>query len=476
MVTIVLLIGVLNFGIGFALAVYLRHSPNVELFMPRFGPLGLHVPLPRISLRKWCARREASEIVASATDATNTIAAFDEQLDGPLEASTQSQEDSPPVSKPDGRSLDELLAATAALVDSVAAEFGPSHPARGARRVPKVLDELMADAKRYRGELLSLEDQLRVRLTNTDEQPLDVLLAHYQRVNSEWSRRLFADATCLQAAQDQQTDERSTVRAVEDFLYDQAARIAEVCTHCEPLGLAEVRAECRRLLRDVCTLTELAHALRDQLLDGKRQLNGGVGVATAATIDELTGLRNLIGLEAWLTKWCGTVDASSAVVPPAVAAIVDIDRFRLVNERIGHRGCDQMLTALARLFEDLFPHDEVPSIMASIGGAKFVFVWESRSVADATASVERIRQSLEAATFDCGEMECTATLSGAVCSVAAETSTTALLRRLQTALVTAKRAGRNRTCAEAKTGLQIVTPMRMEIAGQTLTLPLGVAI
>ncbi len=84
-----------------------------------------------------------------------------------------------------------------------------------------------------------------------------------------------------------------------------------------------------------------------------------------ATHDVLTGLANRAALLAEITS--RMVESEE----PAMVAFVDLDRFRVINESLGHRGGDDLLVQVAtRLTERLGPGE----LLGRLGGDEFVVV------------------------------------------------------------------------------------------------------
>lgn len=92
----------------------------------------------------------------------------------------------------------------------------------------------------------------------------------------------------------------------------------------------------------------------------ERNLKLAAGFRALAMSDALTGALNRRGLFDW---------AERADDPPAVIAVVDVDRFKEINDRHGHRVGDAALIAVADLLRGLAGGD---GVVARTGGDEFV--------------------------------------------------------------------------------------------------------
>jgi diguanylate cyclase (GGDEF)-like protein len=121
---------------------------------------------------------------------------------------------------------------------------------------------------------------------------------------------------------------------------------------------------------------------------------------------------------------------------------LDVDRFKLVNDSLGHMAGDRLLVAIAqRLEESLRPVDTV----ARLGGDEFAVILDGvREPREATVVAERIQKALHLP-FDAGSQEVYATVSTGISHFgAAYQKSEDLLRDADTAMYRAKSLGRDR--------------------------------
>lgn len=157
-----------------------------------------------------------------------------------------------------------------------------------------------------------------------------------------------------------------------------------------------------------------------------------------AATDPLTGLPNH-----------GTFhDALAAAVAAARASgrrlslvILDVDRFRSVNEQHGHPVGDAALRGIAARLRASVREGEA---LGRIGGEEFAWLLPGAGAAEARHAAERVRRAVESAPLlPCGRV----TVSAGVCDLAAAGgSADRLLQLADDALYEAKRLGRNRVC------------------------------
>jgi diguanylate cyclase (GGDEF)-like protein len=176
------------------------------------------------------------------------------------------------------------------------------------------------------------------------------------------------------------------------------------------------------------SIQALVASLRDREAEREELL---ARLREQAATDELTGLANLRGWNRGLAT--GLARARRTGEPVAVA-LLDLDRFKAINDTRGHAAGDALLRAVATALEDeLRPGD----VLARIGGDEFGLLLPGCSAQVAAATAERLATALpDGHTFSAGVAEWDGI----------ETPQE-LAERADSALYSAKAGGRDQVCA-----------------------------
>ncbi len=180
--------------------------------------------------------------------------------------------------------------------------------------------------------------------------------------------------------------------------------------------------------------TQIANAY-DQIRQQSNQLMSFTEVRT----DPLTGISNRRALEEALGSQFALMCRYKILFS---VAIFDIDHFKRVNDEMGHLQGDQILQKVARLLDESVRETDV---LARYGGEEFVIIMPQTSLDGACIFAERLRQKMA------DEMEIT--ISGGVTEALDGDTPNSLMTRADTALYSAKAAGRN--CVYRHTGDKI---------------------
>jgi diguanylate cyclase (GGDEF)-like protein len=187
-----------------------------------------------------------------------------------------------------------------------------------------------------------------------------------------------------------------------------------------------------------------AQELRVRIRAGHRILNLQDALRRQATHDGLTGLLNRNSILSRLTEEVGRQEPESR---PLSVLMIDIDRFKLVNDTYGHLAGDEVLRqAAARLSAVSRAYDGI----GRYGGEEFLVVLPGCDLPAALAQAERLREAVAGLPFAIPNHELCVTCSIGVASVEGY-APEALIRQADEALYQAKTTGRNRVVLQALT-------------------------
>ena len=198
---------------------------------------------------------------------------------------------------------------------------------------------------------------------------------------------------------------------------------------------------------DYVTKPFQAHELRVRLRAGRRiielqqqLLAAREALREQATHDGLTGLFNRTAILDILSR---ELARGLRENHPVSVLMVDLDRFKQINDTRGHAAGDAVLREAARrMRSSVRGYDAV----GRCGGEEFLIVLPGCDARGAMAQAERLRESFTAAPFWAGQVPLAVTCSIGLSTrtVPAESDAEALLREADIALYVAKGDGRNR--------------------------------
>lgn len=440
MVGLVFTIGILNLALGYLAAVALAEPPP-------WAGWRLRATVPQ--------RRRPPKPPAAATPESDT------------------EREPPPAS--DARPLEPIApAAPAADVQELPPSWLDMLSSAGiiARSfVEGTAEVLRLEVGRYREQLVMMENRARSLLAASDAAAIRLLADDLRFINQDWSDKQTDAAEMLARRAGRLGDHEDSAHRLEQLLLDQAAEIQASCT---VLGGLDARTEAetggKLLLEQLATLIDHAHALRDRMQDALATLLcEGQRLATLdprVQTDQLTQLPNRIGLESVLAVWWREDPKRGR---PLSLVWIDIDRFGRINERLGTRGGDRTLAALARLIEEFTRRDRGYDRLARAGGQAFCFVLGDTLATQALTMAERLRQTIEATTFSEQGTEFELTLSCGVISAERAETAPALLRRAAETARFAKKAGRNRCAIDDGKGPATHPPPQFPVKGRLVS-------
>jgi len=250
------------------------------------------------------------------------------------------------------------------------------------------------------------------------------------------------------------TSSATTLRLVSS----RTARLMSAEDIARPQGCAEAQAVHDIPLAIGPHAIGVLHVQRDEsrpFTEDEQQLLATIGTSLSLTLrnadahqnlqdmalrDALTGVLNRRALDEPLRR---ELKSGLRYGAPACLMILDIDYFKTVNDRLGHRAGDLVLKELADLMTDTVRDIDM---VGRYGGEEFAIILPHTSVEQAYSLAERLRNRIECHAFDIedGIVRLTASIGIADVCNPAIASVEDWVNAADMALYDAKAQGRNR--------------------------------
>jgi diguanylate cyclase len=164
-------------------------------------------------------------------------------------------------------------------------------------------------------------------------------------------------------------------------------------------------------------------------------------ITVEASIDPLTGIANRRAFERTCRNWMTTSPAQF------ILAILDVDKFKPINDNYGHSTGDRLLVYVARTLASSLRTED---LVARLGGDEFVVLASNLTLRTAEARMARIL-SVFSAQEDLGDDKFPVgiSMSCGIAEFSAGDTLESLLKRADEALYDAKRQGRGRAISRA---------------------------
>lgn len=196
-------------------------------------------------------------------------------------------------------------------------------------------------------------------------------------------------------------------------------------------------------------------ALQSELIAGRLEVNKVNAQVTAlnarleklANTDPLTGLHN----RRYVFERAGDALALAERSDARLGFIMlDIDRFKSINDTHGHAAGDRVLVHVARTIRQTARRYDV---CGRVGGEEFVIFCPAATIEGTAALAERLRVAVAGQPIPIGDQALAVTVSvGATTRVATDTAADALVSRADALLYKAKQNGRNQVWYTAANG------------------------
>jgi diguanylate cyclase (GGDEF)-like protein len=184
------------------------------------------------------------------------------------------------------------------------------------------------------------------------------------------------------------------------------------------------------------------------------------GLCELSLRDTLTGLANTRHFMAALDQEVDRVSRSGEI---ALLLLIDVDRFKAINDNCGHLAGDQALRAVAQvLAKNVRPMDTA----ARYGGDEFAVILPNCRPAAGRAIAERICRQVEQMPFvlsDGTTLALTASIGGAHLSPWRKESSRDLLEKADQELYRAKAQGRNQVAMDMSMAIPVSFDEKLQL-------------
>lgn len=190
----------------------------------------------------------------------------------------------------------------------------------------------------------------------------------------------------------------------------------------------------------VMLLGAFARSFRSRLHQKNQELSAALNEnRRLATTDDLTGTLNRRSLMDILKTEIGRADREAQ---PLSVAMLDLDNFKLVNDRFGHITGDEVLKRFSDIARESL---RATDCFGRFGGEEFFVILPSCSEGNAVKILERYRCAVFEHPWHEIEPELKVSVSIGLAAYEPGSSVDHLLTRADAALYQAKRSGRNQT-------------------------------
>lgn len=158
--------------------------------------------------------------------------------------------------------------------------------------------------------------------------------------------------------------------------------------------------------------------------------------------DSLTGLFNHTTTTQLLENAIASAKRSGGSL---CFAMIDIDRFKSVNDTYGHPVGDQVILAMARVLQQRLRNSDV---VGRYGGEEFAVILQDTPIDRAAQLIDELRQDFARVLFHSASGEFTCSFSAGIAAFPSHNRLERLREAADKALYEAKRSGRNRVVVD----------------------------
>ncbi len=213
----------------------------------------------------------------------------------------------------------------------------------------------------------------------------------------------------------------------------------------------EIKAHVGSLREDIRSVNEQMQGLQSHLETTRRDVQQLaeelLRAKEEAQLDPLTGLLNRRGFDLALSAQLDKARNSDPDKPePVTLILLDIDRFKDINDKYGHLFGDKVIQGLSRVMDGAVMRKD---FVSRYGGEEFAIILPATDATGGIAVAERIRETVSLSRIrraNANETISNITISAGVATYRPGDTQDTIVDRADRALYQAKNEGRNRVC------------------------------
>ncbi len=214
-------------------------------------------------------------------------------------------------------------------------------------------------------------------------------------------------------------------------------------------GIDELNGVLKSVLEDTRSIGLTVQRTREEFSESQTRINEAEQkiqeltsvleyINEVACEDYLTGTLNRRGMEEALEREFSRADRHHTELS---IAMMDIDHFKQLNDKLGHSTGDEALAHFATVIKDA---KRTTDVLARYGGEEFIIILPNTIQADAIKVIERVQRKLTKQFFMHSDQHIVITFSAGVAERIEGETPEEIIPRADAALYAAKNSGRNR--------------------------------
>jgi len=189
----------------------------------------------------------------------------------------------------------------------------------------------------------------------------------------------------------------------------------------------------RKILKKNKELEELNKSLEQKVYERTKELEY---LATTDSLTQINNRRNFFDLGNEL------FDRLNGTSKSLFAVMIDIDKFKVLNDSYGHAVGDEVLRLLAKTILNML---EPTDIFGRLGGEEFAILCNCESQEEVMNKVEALRMAVEKLELNIDNNKIKFTISNGISQISENDDLDSLLARADKALYESKETGRNKS-------------------------------